>query len=225
MNTDEEEGLAAPHDTSLGSNVQARIISQGSCTISDNIMEQDEEMPELKIRSVVWTAQLGCEIDLEHVSSHALNARYDPKRHPAVFMWIRSPKSTAMIYRTGKLACRGAKNDADAKMAARKFARIMQRLGYRVRLSEISIFCKLASCDVKFPINLSELQAQHKQCVRSYNPAKLGLPGVIMYSTRDLKHTELILFSFGKIFLIAPTRQIIEEAFDCIYPVLLQHKD
>ncbi|MCO5599379.1 hypothetical protein L7F22_053481 [Adiantum nelumboides] len=224
MTTDEEEGLAAPHDT-LGSNVQARIISQGRCTVSENIMEQDEEMPELKIQSVVCTAQLGCAIDLEHVSSHALNASYDPKRHPAVFMWIRSPKSTAMIYRTGKLACRGTKNDADAKMAARKFARIMQRLGYRVRLSKIKIFCKLASCDVKFPINLSELQAQHKQCIRSYNPAKLGLPGVIMYSMRDLKHTELILFSSGKIFLIALTSQIIEEAFDCIYPVLLQHKD
>ncbi|MCO5581673.1 hypothetical protein L7F22_035562 [Adiantum nelumboides] len=139
MNTNKEQGLAAPHDT-VGSNVQARIISLGRCIVSDNIMEQDEEMQESKIQSVVCTTQLGCEIDLKHVSSHYLNASYDPKRHPTIFMWIRSPKGTAMIYKTRKLACKGAKNDATVKIAVQKFVCMMHILGYRMRLSKISIF-------------------------------------------------------------------------------------
>lgn len=38
----------------------------------------------------------------------------------------------SVIYRSGKIVCTGAKNEHDAYIAARKFARIIQKLGYPV---------------------------------------------------------------------------------------------
>jgi transcription initiation factor TFIID TATA-box-binding protein len=48
-------------------------------------------------------------------------------------MRIREPKTTALIFASGKMVVTGAKSEDDSKLAGRKYARIIQKLGKALR--------------------------------------------------------------------------------------------
>ena len=82
-------------------------------------------------RNIVSTVNLGCKLDLKRIVMHARNAEYNPKRFAAVIMRIREPRTTALIFNSGKLVCTGAKSEEDSRLAVRKYARIVQKLGFQ----------------------------------------------------------------------------------------------
>ena len=47
-------------------------------------------------------------------------------------MRIREPKTTALIFASGKMVVTGAKSEDDSKLASRKYARIIQKLGFNL---------------------------------------------------------------------------------------------
>ena len=58
----------------------------------------------------------------------------------------------------------GAKSEDDSKLAARKYARIIQKLGFTsARFTDFKIQNIVGSCDVKFPIRLEGLAYGHSQ--------------------------------------------------------------
>ncbi|KAF4524594.1 hypothetical protein B566_EDAN008549 [Ephemera danica] len=46
---------------------------------------------------------MGCKLDLKKIALHARNAEYNPKRFAAVIMRIREPRTTALIFSSGKM--------------------------------------------------------------------------------------------------------------------------
>ncbi|KAJ8896753.1 hypothetical protein PR048_002098 [Dryococelus australis] len=82
------------------------------------------------LQNIVSTVNLGCKLDLKKIALHARNAEYNPKRFAAVIMRIREPRTTALIFSSGKMVCTGAKSEEDSRLAARKYARIIQKLGF-----------------------------------------------------------------------------------------------
>ncbi|KAK4850906.1 hypothetical protein QYF36_010893 [Acer negundo] len=48
-------------------------------------------------------------------------------------MRIREPKTTALIFASGKVVCTGAKSEEQSKVAARKYARIVLKVGFPVK--------------------------------------------------------------------------------------------
>jgi len=76
-------------------------------------------------------------------------------------MRIREPKTTALIFASGKMVVTGAKSEEQSRLAARKYARIIQKLGFPARFSEFKIQNIVGSCDVKFPIRLEGLACAH----------------------------------------------------------------
>jgi transcription initiation factor TFIID TATA-box-binding protein len=129
------------------------------------------------LQNIVATCNLACDLDLKTIAMHARNAEYNPKRFAAVIMRIRDPKTTALIFRSGKMVVTGAKSEADARTAARKYARIIQKLDFPARFADFKIQNMVGSCDVKFPIRLEGLA--YKRAARGHRrswPA-CGLPG------------------------------------------------
>jgi hypothetical protein len=84
-----------------------------------------------------------------------------PQRFAAVIMRIRDPKTTALIFASGKMVVTGAKSEDDSKLASRKYARIIQKLGFNAKFTEFKIQNIVGSCDVKFPIRLEGLAYSH----------------------------------------------------------------
>jgi transcription initiation factor TFIID TATA-box-binding protein len=111
-------------------------------------------------------------------------------------MRIREPKTTALVFASGKMVCTGATSEEDSKLAARKFARIIQKLGFPARFTEFKIQNIVGSCDVKFPIRLEGLSLAHPDHA-DYEPELF--PGLI-YRIRDPKIV-LLIFVSGKIVL------------------------
>lgn len=155
-------------------------------------------------------------MDLKKIALHARNAEYNPKRFAAVIMRIREPRTTALIFSSGKMVCTGAKSEDQAKLAARKYARIVQKLGFAAKFLDFKIQNMVGSCDVKFPIRLEGLVLTHGQ-FSSYEPELF--PGLIYRMVKP--RIVLLIFVSGKVVLTgAKVRGEIYEAFDNIYPIL-----
>eukprot|EP01018_Ginkgo_biloba_P015576 Gb_31321 [translate_table: standard] len=57
------------------------------------------------VTNIVSTVNLDCKLDLKAIALQARNAEYNPKRFAAVIMRIREPKTTALIFASGKMVC------------------------------------------------------------------------------------------------------------------------
>ncbi|KAJ3345720.1 TATA box-binding protein-like protein 2 [Entophlyctis luteolus] len=168
------------------------------------------------LQNVVSTVNLECKLDLKTIALRARNAEYNPKRFAAVIMRIRDPKTTALIFASGKMVITGAKSEDFSKLAARKYARIIQKLGFPAKFTEFKVQNIVGSCDVKFPIRLEGLAYSHAE-FSSYEPELF--PGLI-YRMEKPKIV-LLVFVSGKVVLTgAKYRTEIYEAFERIYPVL-----
>lgn len=121
------------------------------------------------LQNIVSTVNLGTKLDLKQIALKARNAEYNPKRFAAVIMRIRDPKTTALIFASGKMVCTGAKSEDLSRLAARKYARIIQKLNYPAKFLDFKIQNIVASCDVKFAIRLEGLASAHNS-FSSYEP-------------------------------------------------------
>ncbi len=178
---------------------------------------------EPKLENIVSTVNFDCELDLRKIALHAKNAEYNPKRFAAVIMRIRDPKTTALIFRSGKMVCTGAKSESDSETAARKYAKTIKKLGFDVKFKEFTIQNIVGSCSVNFAINLEILQNQHQRFC-TYDPEIF--PGLIY--RMEQPRIVLLIFCSGKVVLTgAKKREQLSQAFSKIYPTLkvCQKKD
>ncbi|KAM9556515.1 TATA box-binding protein-like 2 isoform 3-T3 [Guaruba guarouba] len=157
-----------------------------------------------QLQNIVSTVNLACKLDLKNIALHARNAEYNPKRFAAVIMRIREPRTTALIFSSGKMVCTGAKSEEQSRLAARKYARVVQKLGFPAKFLDFKIQNMVGSCDVRFPIRLEGLVLTHQQFSRMVKPRIV-----------------LLIFVSGKVVLTgAKERSEIYEAFENIYPIL-----
>jgi len=168
------------------------------------------------LQNIVSTVSLGCTLDLKRIALQARNAEYNPKRFAAVIMRIRSPRTTALIFSSGKMVCTGAKSEDNSIQAARRYARVIQKLGFPAKFLDFKIQNMVGSADVHFKIQLEALALKHAQYC-SYEPELF--PGLI-YRIIQPKIV-LLIFNSGKVVLTgAKERREIHEAFELIYPIL-----
>jgi len=173
-----------------------------------------------QLQNIVSTVNLQCKLELKQIALNARNAEYNPKRFAAVIMRIREPRTTSLIFSSGKMVCTGAKSEAESRMAARKFARIIQKLGFDVKFNEFRIQNMVGSVDVQFPIRLEGLVLTHSQ-FSSYEPELF--PGLIYRMVKP--KIVLLIFVSGKVVLTgAKVKEEINTAFNNIYPILKSFK-
>lgn len=173
------------------------------------------------IHNIVATIKLGVKINCRKVSQYAQNSKYNPKRFPAVILYLRNPMTTAFIFSTGSLTVLGARTVKKAKLASRKFARIIQKIGYRVKWNHrnFKIGNMLASCDLRYKVNLVSLSIEHSNFC-SYEPELFS--GVV-YKLIDPKVT-LLIFVSGKIVIMGKSEENINNAFKYIKEILKKHR-
>jgi len=86
------------------------------------------------------------------VALHSRNSEYNPKRFAACIMRVREPKTTALVFRSGKVVCTGAKTEEIAEDACKIYAKQIKKLGYNCKMSDFKVQNCVASCDTKFSI-------------------------------------------------------------------------
>ncbi|NWV16288.1 TBPL2 protein, partial [Origma solitaria] len=157
-----DPGAAQPSPGASG--VCPTLTSMTPVTPAAPASESSGIVPQLQ--NIVSTVNLACKLDLKNIALHARNAEYNPKRFAAVIMRIREPRTTALIFSSGKMVCTGAKSEEQSRLAARKYARVVQKLGFPAKFLDFKIQNMVGSCDVRFPIRLEGLVVTHQQFSR-----------------------------------------------------------
>ena len=73
--------------------------------------------PDVTIRNVVASADLGYRIDLEDTANTLEGTIYEPDQFPGLIYRVKGSKVTMLIFSSGKLVCAGAASEVDAKKA------------------------------------------------------------------------------------------------------------
>mmetsp|Transcript_13376 Transcript_13376/g.37831 ORF Transcript_13376/g.37831 Transcript_13376/m.37831 type:complete len:220 (+) Transcript_13376:3-662(+) len=175
----------------------------------------------LLTQNVVATMNCAVKLDLMHINSQTRNSEYNPQRFSAVVLRIRQPKTTALIFASGKVVITGAKSVQDCRLAARKFGAIIRKVGAKdAKTDDIRVQNIVCSCDCRFPIRLEALALAHGK-FSSFEPELF--PGLI-YRMVNPKIV-LLIFVSGKVVITGAKHQEDSyEAFNKIYPVLLEFK-
>ncbi|KAK3353277.1 hypothetical protein B0T25DRAFT_607446 [Lasiosphaeria hispida] len=181
-------------------------------------IKADWPMPVLQ--NVVATVNLGCRIDLKVLADQARNVEYNRKKFHALVMRIRDPKTTTLIFASGKMVVTGAKSEAAARLAARKHARIVQKCGFNTKFLDFKVQNFVSSAALGFHIRLEGVNANHPTFTH-YEPEIF--PGLI-YRVMKPKVVCLV-FANGKLVLTgAKVLDDLYEAFNGLYPILLDYK-
>ena len=140
-------------------------------------------------------------------------------------MRIREPKTTALIFRSGKMVCTGAKSEKDSYTAAKNYAKSLRKIGNpSVKITDFTIQNIVGSHDVGFQIKLEKLhmESSQKSIKCRYDPELF--PGLIFRMVKP--KVVLLIFASGKIVLTgAKKREEIYEAYDKILPLLSTHRN
>lgn len=76
---------------------------------------------------------------MKKIALEAWNTEYNPKWFAAAIMKIKNPKTTALVFSSGKMVCTGAKSEDDSKIACKKYAKTIQNLGFEVRFTDFKV--------------------------------------------------------------------------------------
>jgi transcription initiation factor TFIID TATA-box-binding protein len=178
-------------------------------------------MEQLYIRNVVSTFNCDVSLNLKHIVLHAGNVEYRPKKFPAIVMRIKSHfRATALMFSSGKVVIVGCASVEQSKLAARKFAKILQKLHYNIDLQKVARNFKIQNVVGSFSFGkqlrlaiLSQLQCNF--C--SYEPELF--PG-LHYRFQESSIVVLI-FQSGKIVITgAKTVEKVHETHQTICNVL-----
>jgi len=178
--------------------------------------EVKEESPEVDIviNNVVCSFSVRCHLNLKEIALNGSNVEYR-RENGMVTMKLRHPYTTASIWSSGKITCTGANSEDQARVSARKFSRILQRLDdkYRnIRIKNWRIVNVLGTCTLPFAIKITPFSQAFREA--SYEPELH--PGVT-YKIKCPKAT-LKIFSTGSITVTAPSVANVESAIKHIYP-------
>lgn len=98
----------------------------------------NEPALDVRIQNVVASGNLGHRIDLDAIVKSFPHVEYNPKRFPGLVFRLKRPKTTTLIFSTGKMICTGAKSEKLAQSAIRKTARQLRENGL-ILLSKVTI--------------------------------------------------------------------------------------
>jgi transcription initiation factor TFIID TATA-box-binding protein len=109
----------------------------------------------------VTTSDIKCRPDLAMVATRARNVEYNPQRFSAAIIRLREPKATALLFNSGKLVVTGTKNEDDGLLAARKVAKIVQKLGFPASFADFRVQNMVSTGDLGWPVRLEGLADEH----------------------------------------------------------------
>ena len=172
--------------------------------------------PTYRIENVVATVNLGVELNLEKLAERLPAAEYNPDQFPGLILRLQRPKVSALIFRTGKMVCTGAKSEEELKRAVKVIVKILTDHGVKIsRPPEIQIQNIVASGNLKAEVDIEKAALLLENAM--YEPEQF--PGLIY--RMDSPKVVLLIFSSGKIVCTGAKKEAqVREAIDKIYKIL-----
>ncbi len=173
----------------------------------------------ISISNVVATASLDQSFDLIAILKMFRNVEYRPKVFPGLVFRLNRPKTTTLIFSTGKMVCTGAKSGKMARRAVHEVIRELRSKGIIVLgKPKIVIQNMVASANLHGAIDLEAAADVLDNAM--YEPEQF--PGLIY--RMPVPKTVLLLFASGKIVCTgAKTKEMVYESVTNIYKILIDY--
>ena len=150
--------------------------------------------PEMKVVNIVVSTSLGHDIPLEKMAATLSNTEYNPEQFPGLVIRIKEPKTSALIFSSGKVVCTGARSMDKVEESIQKIIKSLEKIGVKITIKpEIKIQNIVASGTVGMDLNLNNLAMKLDNT--EYEPEQF--PGLV-YKLAEAKAT-FLLFSNGKV--------------------------
>src|SRR3990167_6273408 len=143
---------------------------------------------EIKIQNIVASTSLEHDIPLIKLAETLPNTEYNPEQFPGLVMRIKEPKTSALIFSSGKIVCTGAKSMAKVKEAVKKIIQNIEKIKIKITVQNM-----VASGSIGMDLNLNMLAMELENT--EYEPEQF--PGLV-YKLPGTRAT-FLLFSNGKI--------------------------
>jgi len=149
---------------------------------------------EIKVVNIVVSAALGHDIPLEKMAATLSNTEYNPEQFPGLVIRIKEPKTSALIFSSGKIVCTGARTMEDVLESIKKIIKSLEKINIKIKgFPEVKIQNIVASGSVGMDLNLNVLALKLENT--EYEPEQF--PGLV-YKLPE-HHATFLLFSNGKV--------------------------
>ncbi|MDD5331813.1 MAG: TATA-box-binding protein [Candidatus Nanoarchaeia archaeon] len=144
--------------------------------------------------NIVATTSLERDIPLIRLAETLPNTEYNPEQFPGLVMRIKEPKTSALVFSSGRIVCTGAKSMAKVKESIQAIIKNIEKLKIKIKSnSPIKVQNMVGSGSVHMDLNLNNLTMTLENT--DYEPEQF--PGLV-YKLPGTKAT-FLLFSNGKI--------------------------
>ncbi len=149
---------------------------------------------DIEIVNIVVSTSLNHDIPLEKMAATLSNTEYNPEQFPGLVIRIKDPKTSALIFSSGKVVCTGARSMEKVDESIKKIIKSLEKIGIKIKIKpEINIQNIVASGSVGMDLNLNNLAMKLDNT--EYEPEQF--PGLV-YKLPAAKAT-FLLFSNGKV--------------------------
>ena len=148
----------------------------------------------IKIQNIVFSTSLEHDIPLIKLAEVLPNTEYNPEQFPGLVMRIKTPKTSALIFSSGKVVCTGAKSITKVRESIGKIIENLRKIRIKIKIKpKINIQNMVASGTINMDLNLNSLAMKLENT--EYEPEQF--PGLV-YKLPGTRAT-FLLFSNGKI--------------------------
>ncbi|MFH1133910.1 MAG: TATA-box-binding protein [Nanoarchaeota archaeon] len=149
---------------------------------------------EIQVVNIVVSTNLKHDIPLEKMAATLSNTEYNPEQFPGLVIRIKDPKTSALIFSSGKIVCTGARSMDKVEESIKKIIKSLEKINVKITIKpDIKIQNIVASGTVGMDLNLNVLAMKLDNT--EYEPEQF--PGLV-YKLPEAKAT-FLLFSNGKV--------------------------
>lgn len=157
-------------------------------------LEELKKGLDVSIVNIVVSTSLDHDIPLEKMAATLSNTEYNPEQFPGLVIRIKEPKTSALIFSSGKVVCTGGRSIADVEQSLERIKETLLKINIKIDIKpEINIQNMVASGSIGMDLNLNTLAMKLDNT--EYEPEQF--PGLV-YKLNEAKAT-FLLFSNGKI--------------------------
>lgn len=156
----------------------------------------------ITIENVVASTSLGQRLDLESISKAFPNVEYRPEHFPGLIYKLRKPRTSTLIFSSGKMICTGAKSEHQARKAVIKVVETLRNNGIVIiGKPKVKIQNIVASANLGGEIDLERAASALEGTI--YEPEQFP---ALIYKMAEPK-VVILLFSSGKLICAGGRRE------------------
>jgi len=159
-----------------------------------NPIATKQKRHDVEVVNIVVSTSLEHDIPLEKMAAILSNTEYNPEQFPGLVIRIKDPKTSALIFGSGKVVCTGARSMEKVEESIQKIIETLKKINITITIKpKINIQNIVASGSIGMDLNLNSLAMKLENT--EYEPEQF--PGLV-YKLMEAKAT-FLLFSNGKV--------------------------